>query len=324
MPAPHPVDGSASRSLPPKLLIYYGIPEGVNGVWDAAAAAEQFCTWDVVVFGVGLQDRGHDYHASTVEIIERMRGAKPAMRVFGYIDLSVAASNLPIDTMRTHVRQWQTSGADAIFFDLAGYSFGTDRARQNTMVDAVHDLGMAVMLNTDIPDHVLGGAVDEQFNPTGAPPHVGPDDSYLLESWVVSTAAFAETGGYRWMVDARRLADTATAYRDRLGVKIAAVSSADYSVTSRQQRLTYFRMTEAMAMAWNLDAYGFAPSGYSGMVPDVNVLEPFPYHPRYLSFVGDGARYTVDPGITEITRLDVPLTVHIDVHQGDYWCSVAS
>ncbi|HEY7133725.1 MAG TPA: hypothetical protein VIB48_01545 [Acidimicrobiia bacterium] len=324
MSAPQPVDASAPRPLPPKLLIYYGIPEGVNGIWDAASAAELFCTWDVVVFGVGLQDPGHDYHASTVDIIERMRAAKPALRVFGYIDLSVAASDLPVETMRAHVRQWQASGADSIFFDLAGYSFGTGRARQNTMVDAVHDLGMAVMVNTDVPDDVLGSGVDEQFNPTAEPPHLGPDDSYLLESWVVSTAAFADTSGYRWMVDARRLADSAIKYRDQLGVKIATVSSADYSVTPRQQLLTYFRMSEAMAIAWNLDAYGFAPSGYSGMVPDVNVLEPFPYHPRYLSFVGDGARYTVDPGVTEITRLDVPLTVHIDVQQRDYWCSVAS
>jgi hypothetical protein len=324
MGEPDRVDVSTARRSAPRLLIYYGIPRGVNGLWDDAAAAELFCEYDLVVFGVGLQDPAHEYHASTVEIIQRMRARKPAIRVFGYIDLSVTVSNIPVDTMRHQVRQWRAVGADSVFFDLAGYTFGADRARQNTMVEDAHGLDMGTMLNADVPEHVLGSVVDARFNPRGAAPRLGPDDFFLLESWVVSTTAFASTGGYRWLVDAQRLADTAISARRASGVKIAAVNSADYATVPEAMLRLYFRMAQAMAIAWNLDAYGFAPPGYSGVAPFVNVVQPFAYDPRYATYVGQGSPATVNAAVTEVSRADVGLVVHIDVDEGVYWCSLPS
>ena len=59
-----------------RLLIYYGIPEGVNGLWDQAKAATLFAEYDFIVFGEGLEKQAHSFHDSTSKVIAAIREPK--------------------------------------------------------------------------------------------------------------------------------------------------------------------------------------------------------------------------------------------------------
>jgi chitodextrinase len=70
-----------------KFLIYYGIPATVNGSATTAAAAAVFAGYDTIVLGDGLEDPASPQHASTVAVISAVKALKPAVQIYGYVDI---------------------------------------------------------------------------------------------------------------------------------------------------------------------------------------------------------------------------------------------
>lgn len=304
---------------PNKLMIYYGIPQGVNGLWNSDAAAQTFARWDYVVFGTGLQDPGNTYHDSTVEIISKMRTLNKQVKVFGYINIGVSIGNQPESELRTEIDQWKASGVDHIFFDLAGYDYNVPRARMNALLDYAHSKGMQVMVNAWVPADVMGNAVNATYNPTGAATHMNSGDFYLLESWIVHTTAYSSHNGYATMSDLKTRADSAVSYRSSLGIKVVNTNIMDLSALSDEQENKYFKMIEAASIMYSMDAYGFGPDNYSATSPNLNVVKWMDYDPNYASYYNASAPYTINGPWTEMTRQDTNVVFHNDYQTLAHW-----
>lgn len=306
---------------PYRLLTFYGVPQGVNNVWNDDAAAQTFSRWDYVVFGTGAESPNNVYYASTLNIISKMHSLNANEKVFGYIDVGVTTENLSITAMETQVDQWKTIGADHIFFDVAGYDYQVPRSRLNTMLDYVHSKGMNAMVNSFIPDDVMGSAVNASYNPTGTPTHMGSGDFYTLESWVVNTSGYSSHNGFAIMSDIKTRADSATNYRKSLGVKIVTINSADYSSLTDEQINKYFQMVQAASIIYSLDAYGLGAINYSATGANTDVVKTFEYDPNYSNYYNISTPYTINGGWTELSRPDTGEVFHDDFNTNTDWYS---
>lgn len=200
---------------PQRLCIYYGWPSHVNGSnGDVAQATAHFMNCDVIVLGDGIGRPEHADHLRSAQIVTAL--VSEGRRVFGYVDLGVTTQNLDEGTLRQRVDGWRDIGATGIFFDDAGYDFGVTRARQNTMVEYVHQLGLSVFVNAWNIDDVLGDLNEEQQT---NPARLGAGDWYLAESWLVGAGAYQPLA--QWV----RKAETVLHYSRVKGISIAAVST---------------------------------------------------------------------------------------------------
>lgn len=308
---------------PHKLMIYYGIPQGVNAQWNNDYAAQMFARWDYVVFGTGLEDPTNTYHDSTAAIINKMHGLNANEKVFGYINIGVSIGNESIASLETQMDQWKATGADNIFFDLAGYDYQVPRSRLNTLLDYAHNLGMGVMVNAWTPADVMGSAVDATYNPSGTATHMNSTDFYLLESWIVNTNAYSSHNGYATMSDIKTRADSAVSYRSTLGVKVTTINAVDYSTYNDEQVAKYFQMVQAASEIYSLDGYGLAAYNYSSSAPNLNIVKTSDYDPNYANTYNASAPYTIDGPWTELTRPDTGMTFHNDYQTLTYWYSNA-
>lgn len=256
-----------------RLLIYYSVPEGVNGLYDNDYAASLFGTYDDVVLGTGLEDVTNPYHTSTTNLIARL----PRTRFYGYLDVSVTFGNLSPAAMKAKVDAWAQMGARGMLYDVAGYDYGVTRARLNDMVAYAHNADLAVVVNDANPDSLFAATVDETYNPTGEPTLLGPRDAYLLESWVVNTDAYP--GGWESMYSLKTRAEAATAYRATLGIRLFSAGIVDYATHTPDEVDHYWSVHEALALAYGLDGYTIAPPNYSATGGTVNVVRTFPYRP---------------------------------------------
>lgn len=311
---------ASQQYTPHKLMIFYGVPQGVNSIFDDTQAAQIFSKYDYVVFGAGLEDPGNTYHASTINIINLMRQLNPIVKVFGYIDIGVSTGNYTIPQMETMVDQWVTTGIDGIFFDVAGYDFLVPRSRLNTMVDYVHTKNMGAFVNSFNPDDVMSSAVDPTFNPSGTPTKMDYRDFYLLESWVCNTDAYTGNNGFAIMFDIKTRADKARNYRSTLGVRIMTTNIVNVTSTSRADTERFFKMVEGMAIIFGIDGYGIASSSYGSFGPDAQKLNLTPqYSANFPRVWSPYSPYTINGSFTEVTQWNTGITVHLDYLTATYF-----
>jgi hypothetical protein len=261
---------------PTRLLIFYGPPLGVNGFYDIDYAVGLFSNYDEIVFGAGLEEAGHTYHASTAEIMARL----PQVAFSGYLDVSTAFGNLPMATLEAKADRWAAMGARNLFLDVAGYAFGTSRARLNEIVTYAHSIGLKVAANTDEPDELFGSAVDPTWNPTGAPTALGEGDHYLLESWLYNSEAYPETDGWVTFGAAKLKAEKCLAYRAALGVKLWCSGVVDHSTRPTGAVDDVWEVQEALTLAYSLDATTLAPPDYSATGATHLDCRLYPHRPR--------------------------------------------
>jgi hypothetical protein len=199
--------------------------------------------------------------------------------VFGYLDISTSFANYDLPTMKGKMDLWAGMGVRGMFFDVAGFSFGVSRARINSVVDYAHGLNLVVCANDNIPDDLFGTAINATYNPAGTPTTMRAGDIYLAESWVVNTGYFSANGGYDTMFTLKTKAETVTAYRNSLGIKVWATGIVDYSSYTEAEVDNYWSVHEALSLAYGWDAYGFAPPDYSATGATANLVRTFAYRP---------------------------------------------
>lgn len=245
---------------PARLAIYYGWPSLVNeAAGDIAQAVAHLASFDIIVFGDGLEHPTHDDHSKTQQIINELRGLN--IEIYGYIDMGVTTQNLPLATAQAYVDEWNAMGVNGIFWDDAGYDYGVDRARQNTLIDYTHSQGLKVFINAWNPDDVFADDPD--------PTHLHADDWYLAESHPTSNGQFAELDV--WWNKSQRLAS----YREQTNVRIATMSTGNDS-NSGWVNQPIFRQTLWATYLFGFDAFGFTNPAYSASGSRANKLRPFP------------------------------------------------
>ena len=271
-------EAGAGDLRPRTLLVYYGFPSSINATFSVPGAAAELGAYDHVVLGDGLEKATHPDHANTVAIL-----AHPDMAgttVFGYIDLGVTTQNLSLAEIGLRVLEWQSTGADGVFFDDFGYDFGVDRARQSAAVDAAHAAGLAVVANAFRVADAFDDAVDPVSNPTGDATHLGAGDLYLYESHQVRLNAYEAEAA--WQAKANEVEALRLAHG--FGVFSITTTDVDDPAAFEQEKLDYAWFSALLyghvATGWG--EYAFSASGAS------NSLAPFRARPS----VAPGASFT--------------------------------
>jgi len=336
---------------PDSLAIYYGVPSAVNGAnGDINAAINVFDDYDIVVFGDTLQlpqydpnttDRNnpvydkactqnsHLDHDNTVQIIQALTQTR-GTEVYGYI--SIGGENtarqcspgtptpLTDQEIRGFVDAWDAMGVTGVFFDEAGYDFGTSRARQNKAIDYAHHSGLRVFINAFHPEDTFsdeivgsvtysGGTLSGQpsataMNPDGLLSQLRPDDIYLLESFQIISGDFQDPGFWQ------DRSDKALKYKNLYGTRIATVTGDPGPGGIQgfdQQKFDY--------AWWSTQLYGFDAMGWGELnfAADSNL----PLRTQPTPTVGDAFTSTVvvhdlstHTRMTSTGTIDVNTTAH--------------
>ena len=175
------------------LGIFYGWPTAINNVhtidWNnrVSLASDEMAKYDRLILGATLEDPAHGDHVNTKTIITNIKGGLTGTQMYGYVCIgSCGGANPSALTINAKVDQWEVMEVDGIFFDEAGFDFGsvaeTDaqkRARMVAIVGHAHSLGLKVMINAWDPDDIFTKVSE---NPV---PFIS-GDSFLLESYLYS------------------------------------------------------------------------------------------------------------------------------------------
>ena len=207
---PGPRDTRALR----RLCIYYGWPSVAGGARTPEQAGDNLGAFDVLVLGAGLQRPDHPDHAHSRELIGRLRRQ---VEIYGYVSLGPSGGSAT--ELEAAVRAWKGMGAHGIFFDEAGYDFGTTRARQSQAFGAARANGLRSFANAFDPDDLFAERRDARHNPDGEASALGRGDAYLYESFVVRQGRPEDA-------EARRVKEGKLEAARRRGVRLFGVTTA--------------------------------------------------------------------------------------------------
>jgi hypothetical protein len=255
--------------MPKRLAIYYGYPSVANGaVGDVEKAARAFSTYDVVVFGDGVEfadqrpDRaptgvGAEENQKARSIIAALARQRPAPKVFGYICLG-DSQRLSESEIQRRVHLWKEMGVSGIFLDEAGYDWKiVDRERQNAAVAFIHSLGLSAFLNAFYPKDLFSRENLLGKNPEHAAPRLDGRDLFLLESFQVKNGAYEDVS--EWQQRVEQAVDYRAQYRAGI-----------FAITTNQENSPFNPLKFAYAWwsAWlyDLDGFGWGEPNFS--VPD--------------------------------------------------------
>jgi hypothetical protein len=173
-----------------KTLLYYGYPTSINEVWSVEGAVAVYVNYDVIIFGDGYQDSGHEENQNMIDVITELKVLKPNIQIFGYIPIGmgVSGANLTMTVLKARADEWLACGATGLFLDEFGYDYEVTRDRQNEIVVYAHGLGLNVIANSWTLDHVFSKQniiIDWLSNFNGNPnlleSELAENDYYLFE-----------------------------------------------------------------------------------------------------------------------------------------------
>lgn len=238
------------------LLIYYGWLNSFNSAsngWVNEKVAQELAKYDLLVFGQGLEDPSHGDYSNTQTILCRIKALNPHAMIFGYVTANQTFANFKVKAGR-----WDDLGVHGIFFDEAGYDYGTvatnGRTAFNQKVDYVHSLPDAsfCFINAWKSEHIVGSNGDASYpdstwNPDGVKSNLLYDDWYLYESFAITSAEAYESAS-QW---ASRVTD--------IPLRKAACS---VIADGKTDGLARFKFIWVSALMNNLEAVGSSDTNY--------------------------------------------------------------
>ena len=250
-----------------KMILYYGYPIAINGLWDINKAAAIYAMYDIVVFGDEYEKATHEAHISTINIITRLKKLKTDVEIFGYIPIGgELGANLDTDEILLRIDEWLASGATGIFLDEYGYDYLVSRERQNIAVNYAHSKGMNIIANSWNIDWVFNndsGYLDwEEFygNPNLVAPEINANDYYLFENLFYYYEDSSQKVSDQWRLYEvyRYYYDSTTStwgknYYDQFGTKTLGL---DGIQSNNSNRDLYFINGYMGGRILNLDGYG--------------------------------------------------------------------
>lgn len=256
--------------FPEKLAFYYGFPSRVNDSGgDVKKATQVFKEYDILVFGNTLDSPSNQDHAPSKTIMSNLK--EYGARVYGYIDLCYDGGNycsgLPLSEIYSSTDRWAAMGAEGIFFDQVGFEYSVSRDRLNAAIDYVHSQGLSAFINAWDPDDVFSETVHDKFNPSGAPPHLGPNDYFLHESFAVTLNEYQDPA---FLIEK---SEKALKWKKLYGTKMATVNTTAFSNPPFEQEKADYVWW--MTLLYGFDAMAWGETGiYSA---DCQCL---PFRPR--------------------------------------------
>ena len=284
---------------PSNLLIYYGYPNSFNSgsnAWYNEKVAQDMAKYDLIVLGTGVEAPTHPDYANTQIIIPRIKALNPSALIFGYVN---GADILA--TVQTNVNNWNTLGVHGIFFDQAGYDYGTtatnSRTAMNTKIDYVHGMTYAKLcfMNCWNMDHIIGTTNDASYpnstwNSGAVASKLTYNDWYLLESFIVNTGAYS--GDHMESAsDWKYRGDKAIAHRYTYGINLAAVGIIANGTSNAQALFDFHYISSLM---YSLEAIGSSDLYYAAN----SVTVPFYNRPN---LTGLGRIWVEYPSVTQDT-----------------------
>lgn len=178
---------SPLQSFPQRLLIFYGIPQLINGSTTIEEAAKVFEEYDIVVFGAGLESVESEWHQDFVTLANSL--TRPVL--FGYTDIQGSVS---IEAIKSSIDGWKAiESMQGVLLDNFGTDFRGDmtyeayQSRQVELVEYMRIHSMGFILNAFDPIDV--------FSPQSANIALTSDkEFYLFESFGVKNDMVIEDG----------------------------------------------------------------------------------------------------------------------------------
>ncbi|MDZ7900565.1 MAG: hypothetical protein U5N85_21380 [Arcicella sp.] len=175
---------SYAQILPKKLLIYYGIPSGINGATTTSQAASHFSQYDYVVWGNLIDIASHQNYLQSKQVFDLIKSNNNSIKMFGYLYIGLGNPTLtevPDANLLSRIQSIKNYGFDGVLFDLCGTSDGCTAQRLRTAVNFAHSIGLSVIGNTGDPIEILHPSKE---TPQQNSPFL-PTDFYLYESFLV-------------------------------------------------------------------------------------------------------------------------------------------
>lgn len=163
--------------IPKKLAIYNGNPKIVNGSQNDTEAAAIFDDYDTVIFA-------ENSYQNNINNIVSATSAK----IYGTISATQSLS-----AICTTINGWDNIGVSGIYLKNFDYSSNLNRAKQNNIVDAIHNSGLKVMANSANPDDIFDSTINSTYNPNGLSHHFFSDDYYLCLNFQVSNGEYVNS-----------------------------------------------------------------------------------------------------------------------------------
>ncbi len=254
-PNPDPVPTPTSKEAivkPQYLAIYYAWPSVVNGATSMAQAVNTFKQFDIIVLGDKLWTATHPDCNNTRQIIQDLKAAKPTIKIYGYIDVGVSGGswiqNLSEVQLRQAVDGWKATGATGVFGDDFGSDFGVTRPRQNLFIDYAHNSGLSVFANSWWVKDALGGSDC----------HLGANDYYLLESFLMGNGAYYPLSGIK------AKGDSVISYKKQSKVNIAVSCTVPGgTATASSNTGNPFSLSWYGTAMYNFEAFQFTDNWHS-------------------------------------------------------------
>lgn len=246
-------------AAPSRLAIYYGYPSLVEGAaGNVERAAGVFADYDVIVFGDRLElsdasgaDAGLRAERQRIgPLIRALHAMARQPRIYGYIDLG-SSQKLDLAEITRRIDAWKGLGADGIFFDEAGGDFAVTPKRRRTAVCAVHARGLSAFMNAFNPDDLFDDAAVAWDAKCDA--GLTARDALLIESFAV------RNGEHEPVARIDQRADRALRWRERTGVRVFGVTTADSRPFDRQQ----MDWAWTHAVSHRLNGFGWGEPGFS-------------------------------------------------------------
>lgn len=249
---------------PKNILIYYGwlnsLNSGVNA-WNNEKVAQELATYDILVFGAGLQTPTHGDYSNTEIIIPRIKELNKNVLIFGYVTV-----NQSLCDFKTKVNDWNTLEVDGIFLDEAGYDFSKTRDEFNTRVAYVKSQYYAhvCFANAWNLDHILGTTNDVSYpnttyNTEGNESLLDHNDWILLESFAVNTTAYGANNGYQSKTNWINRGNAAISKRELYNISFASIGIINNNNTNGQD---LFEFTYNSALMFSFEANGTSDTAY--------------------------------------------------------------
>lgn len=262
-----------------KVCIYYGYPVGIGNSWSVDGAVAIYKQYDLCVLGDTYELPEQEVYTETVEVLKKLAEAAPDTRVAGYIPIGVKSvgsdSGLSMDELKRRVGLWKNIGAKGIFLDEFGYDYGVSRARQNEIVNYVHEQGMFCIANSWNTNYVFSSlpmTLDDlpgfEPNPDGQVPAIGKMDYSLLENFFYSCEKDESAGKVTlksascWRVDdgygyySRTQEEYGTTYYEKFGTKLLQLDAIPHDLTATQKN-TLMTLALIGAKIFNIPALAF-------------------------------------------------------------------
>jgi hypothetical protein len=191
-----------------------------------------------------------------------LKALKPDILIYGYV-----SANQTIGNFQTKVNEWDTLAVQGIFIDEAGYDYGVTRDGLNACIMHIRSKTNAKLcfVNSWNMDHIVGVVNDvsypnSTYNPELHASLLDSRDTYMLESFVVNTAAYSGNNNYATQSDFIARGNKAVSLSNQFGVSLAALNVINNDNAAGQQ-LSNFSYNAAVM--YGLELSGTSDTSYA-------------------------------------------------------------